>query len=45
MLQAILVWSGAVLAVVVLLLMALGPVIMEVDAWWNTRRTVPPPRN
>ncbi len=38
MLQAILVWSGAVLAIVVLLLMALGPVIVEVDSWWYERR-------
>lgn len=38
MLQAILVWSGAVLGIVVLLLMALGPVIVEVDSWWYGRR-------
>jgi hypothetical protein len=38
MLQAILVWSGAVVAIVVLLLMALGPVIVEVDSWWYARR-------
>jgi len=38
MLQAILVWIGAVLAIVVLLLMALGPVIVEVDSWWYARR-------
>lgn len=38
MLQAILVWSGAVLAVVVLLLMALGPVIVELDSRWYERR-------
>jgi hypothetical protein len=38
MVQAILVWSGAVLAIVVLLLMALGPVIVEIDSWWYERR-------
>ncbi|HEY0447818.1 hypothetical protein [Actinophytocola sp.] len=38
MLQAILVWSGAVLAIVVLLLMALGPVIVEADSWWYERK-------
>lgn len=38
MVQAVLVWSGAVVATVVLLLMALGPVIVEVDAWWFERR-------
>lgn len=38
MLQAILVWSGAVVAIVVLALMALGPVIVEVDSWWYARR-------
>ena len=38
MLQAILVWIGAVLAIVVLLLMAIGPVIVEVDSWWYARR-------
>lgn len=38
MVQAILVWSGAVLAIVVLLLMALGPVIVEVDSWWYERK-------
>jgi hypothetical protein len=38
MLQAILVWSGAVLAIVVLLLMAVGPVIVELDSWWYARR-------
>ncbi len=38
MLQAVLVWVGAVLAVGLLLVMALGPVIVEVDAWWFERR-------
>lgn len=38
MLQAILVWTGAVLALVVMLLLALGPVIVEVDSWWYERR-------
>ena len=38
MLQAILAWSGAVVGVSVLLLMALGPVIVEVDSWWYERR-------
>ena len=38
MLQAILIWSGAVLGLVVLLLMALGPVIVEVDSWWYERK-------
>jgi hypothetical protein len=38
MLQAILVWSGAVVGLAVLLLMALGPVIVEVDSWWYERK-------
>lgn len=38
MVQAILVWSGAVVGVSVLLLMALGPVIVEVDSWWYERK-------
>lgn len=38
MLQAILVWGGAVVGVSVLLLMALGPVIVEVDSWWYERK-------
>jgi hypothetical protein len=38
MLQAILVWSGAVLGLVVLLMVALGPVIVEVDSWWYERQ-------
>lgn len=38
MVQAILVWAGAVLGVAVLLLMALGPVIVEVDSWWYERK-------
>ncbi|MFL6124611.1 hypothetical protein [Actinophytocola sp.] len=38
MLEAIAVWSGAVVGIVVVLLMALGPVIVEVDSWWYERR-------
>ncbi len=38
MLEAILVWTGAVLGFAVLLLMALGPVIVEVDSWWYERK-------
>src|SRR3990170_5024408 len=38
MLQAVLVWMGAVLAIGLLLAMALGPVIVEVDSWWLERR-------
>jgi hypothetical protein len=38
MLQAILVWSGAVVALGLLLLMAIGPVIVEVDSWWYERK-------
>ena len=38
MLQAILVWTGAVLALGLMLIMALGPVIVEVDSWWYERR-------
>ena len=38
MLEAILVWTGAVLGFVLLLLMALGPVIVEVDSWWYERK-------
>jgi hypothetical protein len=38
MLQAFLVWTGAVLALGLLLLMALGPVIVEVDSWWYERK-------
>jgi hypothetical protein len=38
MLQAVLVWAGAVLAIGLLLVMALGPVIVEVDSWWFERR-------
>jgi hypothetical protein len=38
MLQAILVWTGAVLALGLLLVMALGPVIVEVDQWRYERR-------
>lgn len=38
MLQAILVWTGAVLALGLLLLMAIGPVIVEVDSWWYERK-------
>ncbi|MBB4906880.1 hypothetical protein [Actinophytocola algeriensis] len=38
MLQAVLVWVGAVLAIGLLLVMALGPVIVELDSWWFERR-------
>jgi len=38
MLQAVLVWVGAVLAIGLLLVMALGPVIVEVDSWWYERK-------
>lgn len=38
MLQAVLVWVGAVLAIGLLLVMALGPVIVEVDSWFYERR-------
>jgi hypothetical protein len=38
MLQAILVWSGAVIGLSLLLVMALGPVIVEVDSWWYERK-------
>ena len=38
MLQAILVWSGAVVGISLLLVMALGPVIVEVDSWWYERK-------
>jgi hypothetical protein len=38
MLQAVLVWAGAVLAIGLLLVMALGPVIVEVDSWFYERR-------
>lgn len=38
MLQAILVWTGAVLALGLLLVMALGPVIVEIDSRRYERR-------
>jgi hypothetical protein len=38
MLQAILVWTGAVLGIGLMVLMALGPVIVEVDSWWYERK-------
>ena len=34
MLEAIMVWTGAVLGFVLLLMMALGPLIVELDSWW-----------
>jgi len=37
MLQAVLVWAGAVMALGLLLVMALGPVIVEIDSWWFER--------
>jgi uncharacterized Tic20 family protein len=38
MLEAIMVWVGAVLGFVLLLVMALGPVIVELDSWWYERK-------
>ncbi len=38
MIEAILVWTGAVLGITVLLVMALGPVIVEVDSWFYERK-------
>jgi hypothetical protein len=38
MVQAVLVWVGAVLAIGLLLVMALGPVIVEVDSWFYERK-------
>lgn len=38
MVTAVLVWVGAVLAVGLLLVMALGPVIVEIDSWWYERK-------
>jgi hypothetical protein len=38
MLEAILIWTGAVLGISVVLLMALGPVIVEVDSWFYERK-------
>jgi hypothetical protein len=38
MLLLILSWTGAVLAVSLLLLMALGPVIVDIDSWWYERQ-------
>lgn len=38
MVQAILVWVGGVLAVSLLLLMAIGPAIVELDSWWYERK-------
>ena len=40
MVQAILMWTGVVLASGLILLMALGPVIVEADSWWYERRRV-----
>lgn len=38
MLEAILIWTGAVVGISVVLLMALGPVIVEVDSWFYERK-------
>lgn len=38
MLQAVLVWSGLVLAFSVMLVMALGPAVVELDSWWYERK-------
>lgn len=38
MVQAILVWVGGVLAVGLLLLMAVGPAIVELDSWLYERK-------
>lgn len=38
MVAAVLIWVGAVLAVGLLLVMALGPAIVELDSWWYERR-------
>jgi len=38
MLMLILTWIGAVLGLSLLLIMALGPVIVEADSWWYARR-------
>lgn len=34
----ILTWIGAVLALSLLLIMALGPAIVEIDSWWYERK-------
>lgn len=38
MIQAVLVWVGLVLAFGLLLLMAVGPAIVELDSWWYERQ-------
>jgi hypothetical protein len=38
MFQAIAVWAGTAVALGLLLVMALGPVIVEADSWWFERR-------
>jgi hypothetical protein len=38
MLQAVLVWVGLVLAFGMLLLMAVGPAVVELDAWLYERK-------
>jgi hypothetical protein len=41
MLMPLLIWTGAVLGLTILLLMALGPVIVEVDAHLHEKRSLP----
>ncbi|MET0133870.1 MAG: hypothetical protein ABW215_09785 [Kibdelosporangium sp.] len=38
MLMLVLTWTGMVLGVTLLLLMALGPVIVELDSWLSQRK-------
>jgi hypothetical protein len=38
MLMLILTWVGAVLALSLILIMALGPVVVEIDSWWYERK-------
>jgi hypothetical protein len=40
MFEAIAVWAGVAVALGLLLVMALGPVIVEADSWWFERRHV-----
>jgi hypothetical protein len=39
MLIQILTWTAATIAVTVLLLMALGPTMVDVDSWWSERQS------
>lgn len=38
MLEAVAIWTGAVVGITVVLVMALGPVIVEIDSWFHERR-------